>query len=86
MGKLMAAKLRGCVRLLEDAMWNLEHERYDAAKIVLGGVIANLRSNADEEEQRGKDWNEQRKAEMAKMGIPEGKPVHLVPPRQEPWF
>jgi len=77
--------LRGHAGLLEDALESFYKGQDRRMITVLKGVIHNLRRDADDEEQRGKDWNEQRKAELAKLGIPEGEPMLPAPPRQEPW-
>lgn len=86
MGKRMAGKLRGHARLLEDAVATIGQEWSIEVISVLLAVAANLRRDADEEEQRGRDWNKERKAELAKLGIPEGEPRGVVPPKQDPWF
>jgi len=86
MSKRVAAMLRGHARLLEDVIdkigqdWPIEHLG------ILLAVVANLRRDAVDEEERGRQWNKQRKAELKAMGIPEGERKSQVPPRQEPWF
>ena len=85
MSKRVAAMLRGHARLLGDVRDSIERGWKDNALVVLDGVIVNLLRDADKEEQRGKDWDEQRKAELAKLGIPEGERL-AAPPQQEPWL
>lgn len=85
MSKRVAGMLRGHARLLDHARQYVKDGEKDAAMIIVDGVIANLRRDADDEEQRGQDWYEQYKAELRKMGIPEGE-RKISPPRQEPWL
>ena len=96
MSKRVADKLRGHARLLVGVVkrlriHHLNPEWKNEAITVLDGVIRNLRTDANLEEQRGKDYAKDqlrpyrvaREREVAKLGIEEQERKKM-PPRQEP--
>lgn len=89
----VARKLRGHARLLRDIKDSIGFGYYEDAAKILNGVIENILRDADEEEQRGKDWAADplrgyavaRKRELEELGIEEQE-RKMTPPQGEAWL